>query len=1201
MKKEVTYNEIANNTAITTESKKAKLQELKEMQEHLEESRQVWRKQHPQRLEFLSIQEMEEEKSRRKDAAKWQKVVVPKDLPVLQLAGGYKWDPKKVVHNSAAAFIRAFEHELHAHDLSVDEHWQRLLSRSLNDPQYLWLKGQLATCDGEVTWERVTKMITEKYDTQVQNYRAMRRVVRLQQGQNESIDAYILKFQQLSLEAEMPTGLLLIIIFLSSLQPTVGEQALLAIVNQYGRKMPEDLEEVGQLVSGLKITDVGERRTREDDSHNDNQHGAKKYKPSKPKSCFHCKRQWKPGHRCQEFFDNKSKHKPFVNRAARLNQADEQIDTLPCKSYESIKQKESDEILTPIIVEEHKIKALLDTGANFSALDISFVKSTSIKYEKVYGSITFASSGVTIPRIGITAPLKVTYKGKVYQRQFEIMELPRKHPMCIGTDFMFELGIGYTGLATSWDTPAKSLDDESNHTPYEPGDAPAGTAVEMLSFQQAIQKDLENNAKIPPGAFCNIPESIIELNTPEGVSCYRRQYEFPLTRRKIVKETVEQWEKEGTIKEVPANIDNRWNSPLTFAPKKDATGKKVCVRLCLDPRHINRHLPDDRYPLPLIRNIFQQLAGSTVFSTLDLKSAFHRFLIHPKDQHKTTFTSVDGRQYMFVGCPFGLKPISAKCQRVMQILFAGLPFVTTFVDDIVIYSRTLKDHVHHVRITLDRLTKANLLLNPNKCHFAQRVVYLLGFRVSAHGVALDSRKVTNVLEWPTPVTGKDIQRFLGIVNYFRDHIPNVARLTAKLDALRHAGNLRSLWTSAHDVAFRNIKYAVSHAPMLRHVDLRLPFHLATDASNEGIGAVLYQQHNGQNNIVGFMARALSKSERNYSVTKRELLAIVFALKKFHKFLWGMPFTLYTDHKALMYLHRQKDPSPMMIQWLDTLLDYQFKVVYLPGISNILPDHLSRLFSTPTQSLEGGDNDTNNIRIMRAVDLVDMLQPPESERRDILEKAHLFGHFGAEAIVRAVHNNGIHWPSMKQQAIDLIRACKECQKYNIAQNGYNPLRPIRAYVPGDHWAIDLAGPMTTTQRGNNYLLVLVDICTRFCILRPISDKQSHTIVATLIQVFCDFGLPRILQSDNGTEFVNQLMQHFKRAAGFDHRLVTPYHPRANGVAERWVQSSIKAIKKRVQRVHKDWDIYVPAVQLALNAKVSTRLNTPPFSLKFYKET
>lgn len=437
----------------------------------------------------------------------------------------------------------------------------------------------------------------------------------------------------------------------------------------------------------------------------------------------------------------------------------------------------------------------------------------------------------------------------------------------------------------------------------------------------------------------------------------------------------------------------------------------------------------------------------------------------------------------------------------------------------------------------------------------------------------------------------------------------MARLTARLDQLRHAGDLSNIWSSQHDQAFYNLKYAISHAPMLRHVDLSRPFHLATDASNDGIGAVLYQKNNGTNNIVGFMARALSKSERNYSITKRELLAIIFAFKKFHKFLWGQPFTLYTDNKALVYLHTQKDPNPMMIKWLDTLLDYQFTVVYLPGISNILPDHLSRLFSYPNQTLEGGNSirTTNNVDkvvnsplVMRAADIVDKMQPPISERKSILENAHLFGHFGADAIVRAIHNNGIHWPSMKQQAVELVNACKECQKFNIAKNGYNPLRPIRAYVPGDHWALDLAGPLTTTAKGNNYLLVLVDICTRYCILRAIPDKQSHTIVTNLIQIFCDFGLPRILQSDNGAEFVNDLMRQFKRAAGFDHRLVTPYHPRANGVAERWVQTSVRAIKKRVEGIHKDWDIYVPAVQLALNAKVSTRLNTAPFSLMFARK-
>ncbi|HYT44041.1 MAG TPA: reverse transcriptase family protein, partial [Methylomirabilota bacterium] len=168
---------------------------------------------------------------------------------------------------------------------------------------------------------------------------------------------------------------------------------------------------------------------------------------------------------------------------------------------------------------------------------------------------------------------------------------------------------------------------------------------------------------------------------------------------KLVDEAVANWLKDGTITRAPVNTS--WNSPLTLADKKDAHGNKTGKRPCLDPRHINRLLPDDKYPLPLIREIFHSLKGSTVFTTLDLKSAFHRFQIHEEDQHKTTFTH-NGLQYMFQGCPFGLKPLSAKFQRVMALLFQDTPFVQTFVDDIIIHSANMTEHLQHVQIAIQK-------------------------------------------------------------------------------------------------------------------------------------------------------------------------------------------------------------------------------------------------------------------------------------------------------------------------------------------------------------------------------------------------------------------------------------------------------------------------------------------------------------------
>ncbi|SAL96249.1 hypothetical protein, partial, partial [Absidia glauca] len=666
---------------------------------------------------------------------------------------------------------------------------------------------------------------------------------------------------------------------------------------------------------------------------------------------------------------------------------------------------------------------------------------------------------------------------------------------------------------------------------------------EQNMFHKAIQPQLATNQSIPSSSFCTLDIAIVRLptnNKPTDKINYR-QYPLPFRLFPVVEQAVQTWLKEGTIIRAPVNTS--WNSPITLAPKKDEYGNVTGKRPCLDPRHINKFLPDDNYPLPLIKDIFHQLTGATVFTTLDLKSAFHRFLIHPEDQHKTTFTH-NGRQYMFQGCPFGLKPLSSKFQRVMHYVFDDMPFVHTFVDDVIIHSTNMQEHVRHVSIAIAKLTAVNLVLNPKKCHFAQRSVYLLGFCITAQGIYLDKRKLSNLKEWPTPQSGHDIQKFLGVVNYFREHVPNITSLTYPLDALRHASTHQFTWSKHHDLHFTTIKKILLANPVLCYPDLTKPFCVTTDASNHGIGAVLFQRTSGQIHHIGFMARALSKSERNYSTTKRELLAIIFALKKFHQFLWANPFKLYTDHKALTFIHTQSIANPMMINWLDTLLDYTFEVIHLPGIDNTLPDCLSRLFSPLKELGEGKACKPNVHKINKRVrdiqhhkphfttkHIIQMIHtrqpqeritPPERDRHELLNKAHLFGHFGAEAIIKSLHNDGLHWTNMMQDALEIVKTCPQCQKHNVTRQGFNPLRPVYAYLPGDHWAMDLTGPFTVSDKNNTYLLVMVDVCTRFCILRALPNKQSDTIVNMLVQVFSDFGYPRILQSDNGREFKNEII-------------------------------------------------------------------------------
>jgi hypothetical protein len=362
--------------------------------------------------------------------------------------------------------------------------------------------------------------------------------------------------------------------------------------------------------------------------------------------------------------------------------------------------------------------------------------------------------------------------------------------------------------------------------------------------------------------------------------------------------------------------------------------------------------------------------------------------------------------------------------------------------------------------------------------------------------------------------------------------------------------LESHWTPLCQLSFEKLKHVLTCTPILQHPIDNIPYQVATDASNTGIGVVLFQLVNKKVYHIGFFAQSLLKSERNYSTTKRELLAIVFALNKFHKYLWGNHFTLFTDHKALTYIHTQKIANPMMITWLDTILQYSFTVIHIPGMTNVLPDALSRLF--PLEKELAGDENKHrriNYKEQKMNQLMDkqrqrmahlsneneeeateenylvpeddkrnqiirlyhrtaavyseshLKQPEEqqresvedaAERQELLARQHAFGHFGAEVMEKAIHADGMHWPNLRQDAIDMVKKCNQCMKYNVVRKGYNPLGPVTAKLPGDHWAIDLAGPFEQTHRGNIYILVMVDICTKVVIIKAIQDKTSPTI-------------------------------------------------------------------------------------------------------------
>jgi hypothetical protein len=284
----------------------------------------------------------------------------------------------------------------------------------------------------------------------------------------------------------------------------------------------------------------------------------------------------------------------------------------------------------------------------------------------------------------------------------------------------------------------------------------------------------------------------------------------------------------------------------------------------------------------------------------------------------------------------------------MSSILGHLPYVRVYIDDIIVFSQSLPEHTTHVAEVLRLLNKYNLRIQPPKCKFYRPAVPYLGHVVSGTGIRIANSRVAEIAAVPRPSSGTQVQSFLGMVNFLRSFIPCLATLAAPLDALRNRkyfdNSDESVWTPACEDSFESIKEAIRLAPVLAKPDWDAPFLVATDASAVGVGAVLFQGSREEPRYVVCASRALSPSERNYSATKKELLGIMFALRKLRYYLAGRRFELFTDHKALTYMFEQRKLNDMLERWLDEILDFDFTVTHIPGVLNVLPDCLSRLYA-----------------------------------------------------------------------------------------------------------------------------------------------------------------------------------------------------------------------------------------------------------------
>ncbi|GFX30546.1 retrovirus-related Pol polyprotein from transposon 412 [Trichonephila clavipes] len=349
----------------------------------------------------------------------------------------------------------------------------------------------------------------------------------------------------------------------------------------------------------------------------------------------------------------------------------------------------------------------------------------------------------------------------------------------------------------------------------------------------------------------------------------------------------------------------------------------------------------DSYPLPRIDDTLDTLSGHKWFSTLDLKSGYWQVEIHPEDREKTAFTSGQGL-WQFKVMPFGLCNAPATFERLMETVLKGLTFEACliYLDDVIIGGRTFEEHLQNIRKVLSKLSDANLKLNPSKCKFFQKEVNYLGHIISEEGVRTDPEKVSAVKNWKRPENLRELRSFLGLCTYYRKFVKGFSNIARPLHKLTESKQ-KFQWTKECEDSFLQLKEALTSSPILIYPQPDKPFILDTDASNESVGAVLSQEIDGQERVVAYWSKCLSKPERNYCVTRKELLAIVKAIEHFHHYLYGQKFLLRTDHASLTWLMNFRNTEGQVARWIQRLNEYYFDIRHRKGSSHGNADALSR--------------------------------------------------------------------------------------------------------------------------------------------------------------------------------------------------------------------------------------------------------------------
>ncbi|KAJ0894123.1 putative nucleotidyltransferase, Ribonuclease H [Helianthus annuus] len=662
-----------------------------------------------------------------------------------------------------------------------------------------------------------------------------------------------------------------------------------------------------------------------------------------------------------------------------------------------------------------------------------------------------------------------------------------------------------------------------------------------------------------------------------------------------------------------------YGAPVLFQKKKDGS-----LRMCIDYRALNKITVKNKYPIPLIADLFDQLGNARYFSKLDLRSGYYQVRIAQGDEAKTTCITRYG-SYEFLVMPFGLTNAPATFCTLMNKLFHPFldKFVVVYLDDIVVYSRTLKEHVEHLRQVFQVLRENELYVKLEKCSFAQEEVEFLGHKIKEGRLMMDDAKVKAIQAWEPPTKVPELRSFLGLVNYYRRFIRGYSAKAAPLTDLLKKNKAWD-WDHRCQAAFEGLKEAVMSEPVLALPDVSKPFELHTDASDFAIGGVLIQE----GHPIAFESRKLNDTEKKYTVQEKEMTAVVHCLRTWRHYLLGSRFVIKTDNVATSYFQTQKKLSPKQARWQDFLAEFDYVLEYKPGKANVVADALSRkaelaaitrpTFDIQDQIKEGLNQDPfakhlvalardgKTTRFWLKGDLLftkgDRLYVPRwgNLRRSVMKECHdskWAGHPGIKRTL-ALIGGTFYWPRMADDVEAYVHTCLVCQQDKIEQRHPGGLlEPLP--IPNGPWesiSMDFITCLPKSE-GSGSIIVVVDRFSKYGTFIPAPADVTAAETARLFfkHVVKYWGIPQTIVSDRDPRFTGRFWSEIFKIMGTELNFSTSFHPQTDGQTERVNALLELYLRHYVSANQRDWAKLLDVAQFSYNMQRSEATGKSPFEI------